>query len=605
MKIEDKLVASVISGLKALYGQEVPEKMVQMQKTKKEFEGHLTLVVFPFLKMSRKGPEQTAQEIGEYLKANEPAVAAFNVIKGFLNLTIASATWIELLNEIQADEQYGLVKATETSPLVMIEYSSPNTNKPLHLGHVRNNLLGNALANIVAANGNKVVKTNIVNDRGIHICKSMLAWKKYGNGETPETSGKKGDHLVGDYYVSFDKHYKAELAELMAGFTAQGMSDDEAKAKAEAASPLMQEAREMLVNWEAGDPEVRGLWEMMNNWVYAGFDETYKKMGVSFDKIYYESNTYLEGKEKVMEGLEKGFFFKKEDGSVWADLTAEGLDHKLLLRGDGTSVYMTQDIGTAKLRFADYPIDKMIYVVGNEQNYHFQVLSILLDKLGFEWGKSLVHFSYGMVELPEGKMKSREGTVVDADDLMEEMISTAKETSQELGKLDGLTQEEADDIARIVGLGALKYFILKVDARKNMTFNPKESIDFNGNTGPFIQYTYARIQSVLRKAVESGIVIPEQIPAGIELSEKEEGLIQMVADFAAVVKQAGEDYSPSIIANYTYDLAKEYNQFYHDFSILREENEAVKVFRIALSANVAKVVRLGMNLLGIEVPSRM
>lgn len=605
MKIEDKLVASVLNGLKALYGQEVPEKMVQLQKTKKEFEGHLTLVVFPFLKMSKKGPEQTAQEIGEYLKANDPAVAAFNVIKGFLNLTIASATWIELLNEIQADEQYGLVQVTDASPLVMIEYSSPNTNKPLHLGHVRNNLLGNALANIVAANGNKVVKTNIVNDRGIHICKSMLAWKKYGNGETPETSGKKGDHLVGDYYVSFDKHYKAEVKELMAQFTAQGMSDDEAKAKAEAESPLMREAREMLVKWEAGDPEVRGLWEMMNNWVYAGFDETYKKMGVSFDKIYYESNTYLEGKEKVMEGLEKGFFYKKEDGSVWADLTAEGLDHKLLLRGDGTSVYMTQDIGTAKLRFADYPINKMIYVVGNEQNYHFQVLSILLDKLGFEWGKSLVHFSYGMVELPEGKMKSREGTVVDADDLMEEMIATAKETSQELGKLDGLTQEEADDIARIVGLGALKYFILKVDARKNMTFNPKESIDFNGNTGPFIQYTYARIQSVLRKAAESGIVIPEQIPAGIELSEKEEGLIQMVADFAAVVKQAGEDYSPSIIANYTYDLVKEYNQFYHDYSILREENEAVKVFRIALSANVAKVVRLGMNLLGIEVPSRM
>ena len=605
MKIEDKLVASVLNGLKALYGQEVPEKMVQLQKTKKEFEGHLTLVVFPFLKMSKKGPEQTAQEIGEYLKANDPAVAAFNVIKGFLNLTIASATWIELLNEIQADEQYGLVQATDASPLVMIEYSSPNTNKPLHLGHVRNNLLGNALANIVAANGNKVVKTNIVNDRGIHICKSMLAWKKYGNGETPETSGKKGDHLVGDYYVSFDKHYKAEVKELMAQFTAQGMSDDEAKAKAEAESPLMREAREMLVKWEAGDPEVRGLWEMMNNWVYAGFDETYKKMGVSFDKIYYESNTYLEGKEKVMEGLEKGFFYKKQDGSVWADLTAEGLDHKLLLRGDGTSVYMTQDIGTAKLRFADYPINKMIYVVGNEQNYHFQVLSILLDKLGFEWGKSLVHFSYGMVELPEGKMKSREGTVVDADDLMEEMIATAKETSQELGKLDGLTQEEADDIARIVGLGALKYFILKVDARKNMTFNPKESIDFNGNTGPFIQYTYARIQSVLRKAAESGIVIPEQIPAGIELSEKEEGLIQMVADFAAVVKQAGEDYSPSIIANYTYDLVNEYNQFYHDYSILREENEAVKVFRIALSANVAKVVRLGMNLLGIEVPSRM
>lgn len=597
MKIEDKLVTSVISGLKALYGQDVPAAQVQLQKTKKEFEGHLTLVVFPFLKMSKKGPEQTAQEIGEYLKANEPAVAAFNVIKGFLNLTVASATWIELLNEIHADAQYGIVSADENAPLVMIEYSSPNTNKPLHLGHVRNNLLGNALANIVMANGNKVVKTNIVNDRGIHICKSMLAWQKYGKGETPESSGKKGDHLVGDYYVAFDKHYKAEVAELME----KGMSKEEA----EAASPLMNEAREMLVKWEAGDPEVRALWQMMNNWVYAGFDETYRKMGVGFDKIYYESNTYLEGKEKVMEGLEKGFFFKKEDGSVWADLTAEGLDHKLLLRGDGTSVYMTQDIGTAKLRFADYPIDKMIYVVGNEQNYHFQVLSILLDKLGFEWGKSLVHFSYGMVELPEGKMKSREGTVVDADDLMAEMIATAKETSQELGKLDGLTQEEADDIARIVGLGALKYFILKVDARKNMTFNPKESIDFNGNTGPFIQYTYARIRSVLRKAAEAGIVIPEVLPANIKLSEKEEGLIQMVADFAAVVRQAGEDYSPSGIANYVYDLVKEYNQFYHDFSILREENEDVKLFRIALSANIAKVVRLGMGLLGIEVPDRM
>lgn len=597
MKIEDKLVTSVISGLKALYGQDVPAAQVQLQKTKKEFEGHLTLVVFPFLKMSKKGPEQTAQEIGEYLKANEPAVAAFNVIKGFLNLTVASATWIELLNEIHADAQYGIVSADENASLVMIEYSSPNTNKPLHLGHVRNNLLGNALANIVMANGNKVVKTNIVNDRGIHICKSMLAWQKYGKGETPESSGKKGDHLVGDYYVAFDKHYKAEVAELME----KGMSKEEA----EAASPLMNEAREMLVKWEAGDPEVRALWQMMNNWVYAGFDETYRKMGVGFDKIYYESNTYLEGKEKVMEGLEKGFFFKKEDGSVWADLTAEGLDHKLLLRGDGTSVYMTQDIGTAKLRFADYPIDKMIYVVGNEQNYHFQVLSILLDKLGFEWGKSLVHFSYGMVELPEGKMKSREGTVVDADDLMAEMIATAKETSQELGKLDGLTQEEADDIARIVGLGALKYFILKVDARKNMTFNPKESIDFNGNTGPFIQYTYARIRSVLRKAAEAGIVIPEVLPANIELSEKEEGLIQMVADFAAVVRQAGEDYSPSGIANYVYDLVKEYNQFYHDFSILREENEDVKLFRIALSANIAKVVRLGMGLLGIEVPDRM
>ena len=605
MNIEQKLVSSVIGGLKALYGQDVPAAQVQLQKTKKEFEGHLTLVVFPFLRMSKKGPEQTAQEIGEYLQANEPSVAAFNVIKGFLNLTIASSAWIELLNGIHADKQYGIVAVTDNSPLVMIEYSSPNTNKPLHLGHVRNNLLGNALANIVAANGNKVVKTNIVNDRGIHICKSMLAWQKYGNGETPESSGKKGDHLIGDYYVSFDKHYKAEVKELMAKFQSEGMNEEEAKAKAEAESPLMKEAREMLVKWEANDPEVRALWKKMNDWVYAGFDETYRMMGVTFDKIYYESNTYLEGKEKVMEGLEKGFFYRKEDGSIWADLTGEGLDHKLLLRADGTSVYMTQDIGTAKLRFADYPIDKMIYVVGNEQNYHFQVLSILLDKLGFEWGKGLVHFSYGMVELPEGKMKSREGTVVDADDLMAEMIDTAKETSNELGKLDGLTKEEADNIARIVGLGALKYFILKVDARKNMTFNPKESIDFNGNTGPFIQYTYARIQSVLRKAKEAGIEIPAQLPAGIELSEKEEGLIQMVADFAAIVKQAGEDYSPSIIANYTYDLVKEYNQFYHDFSILREENEAVKIFRLALSENVAKVVRLGMGLLGIEVPDRM
>ena len=605
MNIEQKLVSSVIGGLKALYGQDVPAAQVQLQKTKKEFEGHLTLVVFPFLRMSKKGPEQTAQEIGEYLQANESSVAAFNVIKGFLNLTIASSAWIELLNGIHADKQYGIVAVTDNSPLVMIEYSSPNTNKPLHLGHVRNNLLGNALANIVAANGNKVVKTNIVNDRGIHICKSMLAWQKYGNGETPESSGKKGDHLIGDYYVSFDKHYKAEVKELMAKFQSEGMNEEEAKAKAEAESPLMKEAREMLVKWEANDPEVRALWKKMNDWVYAGFDETYRMMGVTFDKIYYESNTYLEGKEKVMEGLEKGFFYRKEDGSVWADLTGEGLDHKLLLRADGTSVYMTQDIGTAKLRFADYPIDKMIYVVGNEQNYHFQVLSILLDKLGFEWGKGLVHFSYGMVELPEGKMKSREGTVVDADDLMAEMIDTAKETSNELGKLDGLTKEEADNIARIVGLGALKYFILKVDARKNMTFNPKESIDFNGNTGPFIQYTYARIQSVLRKAKEAGIEIPAQLPVGIELSEKEEGLIQMVADFAAIVKQAGEDYSPSIIANYTYDLVKEYNQFYHDFSILREENEAVKVFRLALSENVAKVVRLGMGLLGIEVPDRM
>ena len=605
MNIEQKLVLSVVNGLKALYGQDVPAEQIQLQKTKKEFEGHLTLVVFPFLRMSRKKPEQTAQEIGEYLVANEPSVAGFNVIKGFLNLTVASSAWIELLNGIHADDRYGLVAATPESPLVMIEYSSPNTNKPLHLGHVRNNLLGNALANIIAANGNRVVKTNIVNDRGIHICKSMLAWLKYGNGETPESSGKKGDHLIGDYYVAFDKHYKAEVKELMAQYQAEGMSEEDAKAKAEAESPLMKEARAMLVKWEAGDPEVRALWKKMNDWVYAGFDETYRMMGVSFDKIYYESETYLEGKQKVLEGLEKGLFYRKEDGSVWADLTGEGLDHKLLLRADGTSVYMTQDIGTAKLRFADYPIDKMVYVVGNEQNYHFQVLSILLDRLGFEWGKSLVHFSYGMVELPEGKMKSREGTVVDADDLMEEMINTARETSGDLGKLDGLTKEEADNIARIVGLGALKYFILKVDARKNMTFNPKESIDFNGNTGPFIQYTYARIRSVLRKAQEAGLTIPAQLPVGVELSEKEEGLIQMIADFAAVVKQAGEDYSPSVIANYCYDLVKEYNQFYHDFSILREPDEALKTFRLVLSANVAKIVRLGMGILGIEFPERI
>ena len=597
MKIEDKLTESVLRGVKELYGADVPAKMVQIQKTKKEFEGHLTLVVFPFLKISKKGPEQTAQEIGEYLKQNEPAVSAYNVIKGFLNLTVASDVWVELLNRIHADSRWGIREAAADAPLVMIEYSSPNTNKPLHLGHVRNNLLGNALANVMAANGNKVIKTNIVNDRGIHICKSMLAWLKYGNGETPESSGKKGDHLVGDYYVAFDKHYKAEVAGLME----KGLSKEEAEAQ----SPLMQEAREMLRRWEAGDEEVRALWKKMNGWVYAGFDETYKMMGVGFDKIYYESETYLEGKKKVMEGLEKGLFFRKNDGSVWADLTSEGLDQKLLLRGDGTSVYMTQDIGTAEQRFADYPIDKMIYVVGNEQNYHFQVLSILLDKLGFDWGKDLVHFSYGMVELPEGKMKSREGTVVDADDLMEAMIETAKETSSELGKLDGLTKEEADDIARIVGLGALKYFILKVDARKNMMFNPKESIDFNGNTGPFIQYTYARIQSILRKAAENGIVIPQTIPAGVELSVKEEGLVQMLADFTGVVEQAGADYNPSVLANYAYDLVKEYNQFYHDFSILREENEALKVFRLALSQNVGKVVKLAMGLLGIEVPERM
>ena len=597
MKIEDKIGASVIEAIHALYGQEVSPAQVQLQKTKKEFEGHLTLVVFPFLKISRKAPEATAQEIGAYLKEHEPAVAAFNVIKGFLNLTVASACWVELLDSIHADARYGLTDATDRSPLVMIEYSSPNTNKPLHLGHVRNNLLGNALANILAANGNRVVKTNIVNDRGIHICKSMLAWLKYGNGETPESSGKKGDHLVGDYYVAFDKHYKAEVAELME----KGMTKEEA----EAASPLMKEAREMLVKWEAGDPEVRALWKRMNSWVYAGFDETYRMMGVGFDKIYYESETYLEGKEKVLEGLEKGLFYRKEDGSVWADLTPEGLDQKLLLRADGTSVYMTQDIGTAKLRFRDYPIDKMIYVVGNEQNYHFQVLSILLDKLGFEWGKGLVHFSYGMVELPEGKMKSREGTVVDADDLMAEMIATARETSTELGKLDGVSREEADDTARIVGLGALKYFILKVDARKNMTFNPKESIDFNGNTGPFIQYTYARIRSILRKAAEAGLTVPARLPENVELSEKEEGLIQLLADFAGVVRQAGTDYNPSIIANYCYDLVKEYNQFYHDFSILREENENLRLFRLALSENVGKIVRLGMGLLGIEVPERM
>ena len=597
MSIDNIIAQAVAEAVKALYGADFGADKITLQATRKEFEGNLTVVVFPFLKSSKKSPEATAREIGEYLAAHCDAVKGYNVIKGFLNIVIKPGFWCDMLKHIAETPDYGFKAETPESELVMIEYSSPNTNKPLHLGHVRNNLLGNALANIIAANGNKVVKTNIVNDRGIHICKSMLAWKKYGNGETPESSGKKGDHLVGDYYVAFDKHYKAEVAALME----KGMSKEEA----EAASPLMKEAREMLVKWEAGDPEVRALWKMMNDWVYAGFDETYRMMGVGFDKIYYESNTYLAGKKKVLEGLDKGLFFRKEDGSVWADLTAEGLDQKLLLRADGTSVYMTQDIGTAEQRFADYPIDKMIYVVGNEQNYHFQVLSILLDKLGFEWGKSLVHFSYGMVELPEGKMKSREGTVVDADDLMEEMIATAKETSQSLGKLDGLTQEEADDIARIVGLGALKYFILKVDARKNMTFNPKESIDFNGNTGPFIQYTYARICSVLRRAEAAGIVLPEQLPAGVELSVKEEGLIQMLAEFGEIVKQAGEDYSPSVIANYVYDLVKEYNQFYHDFSILHEESEAVKVFRLVLSANVAKVVRLGMSLLGIEVPSRM
>ena len=606
MSIEEKIIAAVQEGVKTLYGTEVPAEQVQLQKTKKEFEGHLTVVVFPFLKISRKKPEQTAQEIGEYLKAQVPDVVAdFNVIKGFLNIVVSPSSWIGLLNDINADERFGFVAPTENSPLVMIEYSSPNTNKPLHLGHVRNNLLGSALARIVEANGNKVVKTNIVNDRGIHICKSMLAWLKWGNGVTPETAGKKGDHLIGDFYVAFDKHYKEECSALEKEYIAQGMAEEEAKEKAKNEAPLIKEAHAMLVKWENNDPEVRALWRKMNEWVYAGFDETYKMMGVSFDKIYYESDTYLEGKEKVLEGLEKGIFYRRPDNSVWADLTGEGLDEKLLLRSDGTSVYMTQDIGTAKLRFQDYPIDKMIYVVGNEQNYHFQVLSILLDKLGFKWGKDLVHFSYGMVELPNGKMKSREGTVVDADDLMEEMISQAKEVSMEMGKLKDVSDDEASEIARKVGLGALKYFILKVDARKNMLFNPAESIDFNGNTGPFIQYTYARISSILRKAQEAGISIPEKLDADVEVNEKEMTLIQHINGFAAVVKQAGTDYSPSGIANYCYELTKEFNQFYHDFSILREEDEKKKVFRLVLSKNVAKIVRLGMGMLGIEMPERM
>ena len=597
MVIEQQIASTIVSGIKELYGTEIDGAQIQLGKTKKEFKGHLTLVVFPFLKISRKSPEQTAQDLGKYLLENEPAVADFNVIKGFLNLTISASCWIELLNTIHSSPSFGTVEATETSPLVMIEYSSPNTNKPLHLGHVRNNLLGYSLAEIMKANGYKVVKTNIVNDRGIHICKSMLAWKKWGEGATPESAGKKGDHLIGDFYVLFDKKYKQELAELQES----GLSKEEAEAK----SALMAEAREMLLKWEAGDKEVVDLWTMMNNWVYAGFDETYKRMGVDFDKIYYESQTYLEGKGKVLEGLEKGVFYRREDGSVWADLTGDGLDEKLLLRADGTSVYMTQDIGTAKLRFDDYPINKMIYVVGNEQNYHFQVLSILLDKLGFEFGKGLVHFSYGMVELPEGKMKSREGTVVDADDLMEEMISTAREISQELGKLDGLTTQEAEKIASMVGLGSLKYFILKVDPRKNMTFNPKESIDFNGNTGPFIQYTHARIKSVLRKADEQGISHKSLTGKNIPLSEKENYLVQTLTEFPAVVKQAGDEFSPALIANYIYELVKEYNQFYHDFSILREENEHLKVFRLVLSETIANVIKTGMGLLGIEVPERM
>ena len=605
MNIEQQLTADVRAAIKALYGQEVPDNLLQLQKTKREFEGHLTLVTFPLLRISRKKPEETAQEIGQYLQENSDAVAAFNVVKGFLNLVVAPQKWVELLEVIDADDHYGFVKPTEASPLVMIEYSSPNTNKPLHLGHVRNNLLGWSLSQIMEANGNRVVKTNIVNDRGIHICKSMLAWLKYGNGETPQSSGKKGDHLIGDYYVAFDKHYREQVKELKAKFIAEGIAEEEAETRAKNEAPLIVEAHEMLVKWEQGDKEVRDLWRKMNAWVYEGFDETYKALGVGFDKIYYESDTYLEGKERVDEGLKKGIFYRRPDGSVWADLTKEGLDEKLLLRADGTSVYMTQDIGTAKLRFQDYPIDKMIYVVGNEQNYHFQVLSILLDKLGFEWGKSLVHFSYGMVELPNGKMKSREGTVVDADELVAEMVRQARKTADESGKFADMPEEEKAQVARIVGMGALKYFLLKVDARKNMLFNPEESIDFNGNTGPFIQYTYARIRSILRKAAEAGIEVPAQLPTDVELSVKEEALVQHVADFANVVRQAGQEYSPSSVAAYCYDLVKEYNQFYHDFSILREEDAKKRAFRLVLSKNVAKVVRLGMSLLGIEMPERM
>ncbi len=605
MKIEQQLVAATIEAVEALYGQTITPEQVTLQKTKKEFEGHLTLVVFPFLRISRKKPQDTAAELGAWLQKNTELIAAFNAVGGFLNLVIAPACWVQLLEEINADPRFGLVAPTAESPLVMIEYSSPNTNKPLHLGHVRNNLLGWALANVVEACGNRVVKTNIVNDRGIHICKSMLAWQKYGQGETPETSGKKGDHLIGDYYVAFDKHYRAEVAELKARYVAEGMEAEAAEEKAKKESPLMQEAHAMLVKWEQGDEEVRALWRRMNEWVYAGFDETYKALGVGFDKIYYESDTYLEGKEKVEEGLEKGIFYRKPDGSVWADLTAEGLDEKLLLRADGTSVYMTQDIGTAKLRFRDFPIDKMIYVVGNEQNYHFQVLSILLDKLGFEWGKSLVHFSYGMVELPNGKMKSREGTVVDADDLIAGMIAQARQTADEAGKFDDMSEEEKAEVARIVGMGALKYFLLKVDARKNMLFNPEESIDFNGNTGPFIQYTYARIRSILRKAEAEGIAVPDALPRDVELSTKEEEIVQHIADFAGVVRQAGEEYQPAAVANYCYELVKEYNQFYHDFSIMRETDAKKQAFRLVLSQNVAKVVRLGMGLLGIEMPERM
>ena len=605
MTIEQQIITTAQQAVKTLYGQEVPEKMVQLQKTKREFEGNLTLVVFPFLKISRKKPEDTAQDLGEYIKQNCDAIADFNVVKGFLNLVIDSKAWIGLLNEMNSNPKFGEKPVTENSPLVMIEYSSPNTNKPLHLGHVRNNLLGWSLAQIREANGNRVIKTNIVNDRGIHICKSMLAWLKFGNGETPETSGKKGDHLIGDYYVAFDKHYREEVAEFKAKYVAEGMDEEAATEKAKAEAPLIKEAHEMLVKWENNDPEVRALWKKMNDWVYAGFDETYKALGVGFDKIYYESNTYLVGKKKVEEGLAKGLFFRKPDNSVWADLTDEGLDQKLLLRADGTSVYMTQDIGTAEMRFADYPIDKMIYVVGNEQNYHFQVLSILLDRLGFKWGKELVHFSYGMVELPNGKMKSREGTVVDADELIEAMVDDALKTSEELGKFKDMSEEERREIARIVGLGALKYFILKVDARKNMLFNPEESIDFNGNTGPFIQYTYARIRSILRKAEAEGITIPASLEANMPLNEKEIELIQKIGEFGAAVEQAGKDYSPSGIANYCYELTKAFNQFYHDYSILGADTQEEKLVRLVLAANVAKTLRNGMALLGIEVPERM
>ena len=608
MKIESIISKAAIDAVKSLYGQEVNEKMVQLQKTKREFEGNLTLVVFPFLKISKKKPEDTAQEIGQYLMDNCEAIAAFNVVKGFLNLVISPKAWVELLCSINDNEKFGEKAVTPDSPLVMIEYSSPNTNKPLHLGHVRNNLLGWSLAKIMEANGNKVVKTNIVNDRGIHICKSMLAWLKYGNGETPETNGKKGDHLIGDYYVAFDKHYREEVKELKAQYVAEGMGEEEAEKKAKEEAPLIKEAHEMLVKWEQNDPEVRALWKKMNDWVYAGFDETYKALGVGFDKIYYESETYLKGKAKVEEGLEKGLFERHDDNSVWADLTNEGLDKKLLLRSDGTSVYMTQDIGTAEMRFKDFPIDKMIYVVGNEQNYHFQVLSILLDRLGFKWGKELVHFSYGMVELPNGKMKSREGTVVDADDLVATMIADAKKTSEELGKFDDMTDEERSEIARIVGMGALKYFILKVDARKNMLFNPEESIDFNGNTGPFIQYTYARIRSIARKAKEEEENRPGLTELTIDddiLSQKEIDLIQKMNEYEAVVEQAGKDYSPSGIANYCYELTKEFNQFYHDYSILKEQNKDKKQFRLMIANNVAKIIKSGMALLGIEVPERM